>query len=120
MASRTLMLSPTFFTAMFVTFTQFAVGQDKPLSLTPEVQTAAWAKDWWMPRHEQKLKEKDSLEQVDLLWIGDSITHGWESAGKPVWEEYYSKRHPFNIGFSGIEPNSVVADCSWSNRWLNA
>jgi beta-glucosidase len=57
----------------------FSVAQDEakmPLSVKPEVQTAEWAKAWWMPRHEEKLKEKEKLGTVDLLWIGDSITHG--------------------------------------------
>ncbi len=56
--------------------------QDKVLATTPEVQTAQWAQAWWMPRHEQKLKEKADLGRVDLLMIGDSITHGWEGKGR--------------------------------------
>lgn len=65
-------------------------AQDKAASavaaLTPEVQTAEWAQAWWMPRHTDKLKEKEALQQVDMIWIGDSITHGWENAGKATWE----------------------------------
>jgi beta-glucosidase len=89
--------------------TCFAEDQKKPsMSVTPEVQTAEWAKAWWMPRHEQKLKEKEQLGQVDLLWIGDSITHGWESAGKPIWEKFYASRKPLNIGFSGDRTENVL------------
>ncbi len=79
-----------------------------PLSVTPEVQTAEWAKSWWMPRHEQKLKEKEALGEVNLLWIGDSITHGWEGAGKATWDKYYASRKSLNIGFSGDRTENVL------------
>jgi lysophospholipase L1-like esterase len=86
-------------------------GQEEaklPLSVKPEVQTAEWAKAWWMPRHEEKLKEKEKMGTVDLLWIGDSITHGWEGGGKATWEKYYTKRKPLNIGFSGDRTENVL------------
>ncbi len=81
---------------------------DNIKALQPEVQTADWAKAWWNDRHEAKLKEKDSLERVDLLMIGDSITHGWEGGGKETWNKYYAKRHALNIGFSGDRTEQVI------------
>ncbi|HEY3324083.1 MAG TPA: platelet-activating factor acetylhydrolase IB subunit [Planctomycetota bacterium] len=78
-------------------------------STTPEPQKDAWAQKWWMPRHEQKLAEVKKLQgKVDLLWIGDSITHGWENTGKSVWDESYAKRNAFNIGFSGDRTEQVL------------
>ena len=77
-------------------------------ALHPEVQTAEWAVKWWMPRHEQKLEELAGMEKVDLLMIGDSITHGWEGRGKSVWDKYYAKRNAFNIGFSGDRTEQVL------------
>ena len=86
---------------------------DKPASVsckavTPEVQTAAWAVKWWQSRHDQKLADLKKMEKVDLLMIGDSITHGWEGRGKKVWDEYYAKRNAFNIGFSGDRTENVL------------
>lgn len=86
---------------------------DKPASVafkaaTPEVQTAAWAVKWWQPRHDQKLADLKKMQKVDLLMIGDSITHGWEGRGKKVWDEYYAKRNAFNIGFSGDRTENVL------------
>ena len=75
---------------------------------TPEVQTAAWAQKWWMPRHKQKLADLKEQRQVDLLWIGDSITHGWENSGKRIWQQYYASRNAFNIGFSGDRTENVL------------
>lgn len=74
----------------------------------PEVQTAEWAKAWWMPRHESKLKDLKEAGDVNLLMIGDSITHGWEGAGKAVWQKYYAPRRAFNIGFSGDRTENVL------------
>jgi beta-glucosidase len=79
-----------------------------PKAVTPEVQTAAWAVKWWQPRHDQKLADLKKMKNVDLLMIGDSITHGWEGHGKKVWDEYYSKRNAFNIGFSGDRTEHVL------------
>ena len=75
---------------------------------TPVVQDAKWAVKWWMPRHKQKLADLKKQGRVDLLMIGDSITHGWEGRGKKTWNEYYAKRHAFNIGFSGDRTEHVI------------
>ena len=75
---------------------------------TPEVQTAKWAVKWWKPRHEDKLRQKSLMKKVDLLMIGDSITHGFEGDGKKTWEKYYAKRNAFNIGFSGDRTEQVI------------
>ncbi|HZZ29077.1 MAG TPA: GDSL-type esterase/lipase family protein [Pirellulales bacterium] len=45
----------------------------------------------------QRAKEGD----VDLLFVGDSITQGWETRGKDVWEKYYGNRKAMNDGISG-------------------
>ncbi len=64
-------------------------------------------RDWWMPRHEEKVALVKQ-GNVDLLMIGDSITHGWESSGKEVWEKYYTPRKAANIGFSGDKTEHVI------------
>lgn len=77
-------------------------------AVTPEEQTAEWAKPWWMPRHEEKLAEKAKVERVDLVWIGDSITHGWEGEGKEIWKQRYASRNSLNLGFSGDRTENVL------------
>ncbi len=76
-------------------------------AVTPVQQTAKWAASWWEPRHEavnKRLKEGN----VDLLWIGDSITHGWENRGKKIWDTYYAPRNAVNMGFSGDRTEHVL------------
>ena len=77
-------------------------------AVQPEVQTADWAQSWWGKRHEEKLAEKKARGQIDLLMIGDSITHGWEVAGKETWEKYYASRKALNLGFSGDRTEQVL------------
>jgi beta-glucosidase len=63
--------------------------------------------DWWMPRH-QAVLERIKQGNVDILMIGDSITHGWERSGKPVWDKYYANRNAVNMGFSGDKTEHVL------------
>jgi lysophospholipase L1-like esterase len=44
----------------------------------------------------------------DLLFIGDSITQGWEGAGKGVWEHYYGGRKALNIGIGGDKTQHLL------------
>lgn len=81
---------------------------DEPLSIQAQVQTAKWAVEWWMPRHQQKLLEKEKMEKVDLVFLGDSITHAWEDKGKQVWQKHYAKRNALNLGFSGDRTENVL------------
>lgn len=37
---------------------------------------------------------------IQLVFLGDSITQGWESDGRPVWDQYYAKRRPANFGMN--------------------
>ncbi|MGA2915727.1 MAG: platelet-activating factor acetylhydrolase IB subunit [Sedimentisphaerales bacterium] len=63
--------------------------------------------DWWMPRHNAIL-ERIKKGNVDLIMIGDSITHYWEEPGKQVWDQYYAKRNAVNMGFSGDKTEHVL------------
>ena len=45
---------------------------------------------------------------VDLLVIGDSITQGWEGAGKETWDKYYKDRNAVNLGISGDQTQHVL------------
>lgn len=62
--------------------------------------------DWWKER--QELINSRTKEHVDLLFIGDSITHGWEGDGKTVWAKYYAPRHAMNAGIGGDRTQHVL------------
>jgi lysophospholipase L1-like esterase len=61
----------------------------------------------WVQRHEsfnQRVKQRN----VDLVFIGDSITQGWEGAGRKAWEESYGKRNAVNLGIGGDRTQHVL------------
>jgi beta-glucosidase len=71
------------------------------------VTPATRDKDWWMPRHQEKAA-RVAQGNVDLLMIGDSITHSWEKSGKAVWDKYYASRNAVNLGYSGDRTQHVL------------
>ena len=81
-------------------------------SVTPAPLLQAWAVDWWMRRHEDKLLEVRELKAAgtppSMVFIGDSITHGWENVGRPVWDQAFGKYHPLNLGYSGDRTENVL------------
>jgi lysophospholipase L1-like esterase len=76
-------------------------------ALNPAPLEEEWAIAWWIPRHESKLEEP-GREQARLLFLGDSITQGWENAGREVWDEHYAPIGAFNLGFSGDRTENVL------------
>lgn len=62
---------------------------------------------WWQQRH-QSMNERVKQGNVDLIFIGDSITHGWEGGGKEVWEAYYGQRNAVNLGIGGDRTQHVL------------
>ncbi|MDR2706348.1 MAG: GDSL-type esterase/lipase family protein [Planctomycetaceae bacterium] len=63
--------------------------------------------DWWVKRHADNVARMEKGD-INLLMIGDSITHGWDGKGKTVWESYYGHRKPINLGFSGDRTEHVL------------
>jgi beta-glucosidase len=81
------------------------LGIDDPILATNIVSGTVW----WTVRHEQVLN-RIQRGKVDLIFVGDSITHGWEKSGqgKKVWDRYYAHRNPVNMGFDGDKTQHVL------------
>jgi beta-glucosidase len=81
-------------------------------SVTPAPLTQVWSLDWWIRRHEDKLQELRRLKGAglnpEIVFIGDSITQGWEDAGRAVWKEHYAKYNALGLGFSGDKTENVL------------
>jgi lysophospholipase L1-like esterase len=81
-------------------------------SSTPAMLIEAFAIDWWLPRHEQKLQEKRGLVAAgtppEIVFIGDSITQGWEKEGQEVWQQAYAPHHALALGFGGDRTENVL------------
>lgn len=72
-------------------------------AVTPTPQREAW----WMERHERALA-RIRQGHVDLLFIGDSITQGWEEDGRPLWDQYYAGRLAANLGYNSDQTDNVL------------
>ena len=62
---------------------------------------------WYGPRLktvDERLKQGNAY----MLFIGDSITNGWDSTGKEVWDKYYASRKAVNMGFGWDRTQSVL------------
>jgi len=78
-------------------------GDDKlPTSLQPAARGGRH-----MERH-KSFNERVKQGNVDLILVGDSITQGWEGAGKEVWAKYYAKRNAVNLGIGGDRTQHVL------------
>lgn len=83
------------------------VATAKDASANPAVTPEPRPDAWWQQRHESmnaRVKQGD----VDLIFVGDSITHGWEGGGNAVWAKYYGNRKAVNLGISGDQTAQVL------------
>lgn len=65
----------------------------------------------WTKRQESfNARAKQGAEQgdINLIFLGDSITQGWEGAGRAVWARYYDPRKPFNLGIGGDRTQHIL------------
>ena len=51
---------------------------------------------------------KESGSQAEVIFVGDSITQGWEGNGKDVWTKYYAPRHALNLGIGSDHTQHVL------------
>lgn len=81
-------------------------------TVTPEPLSHAWALSTWLPRHQLKLEENRKLKAAgkkpQVVFIGDSITEGWEKSGQQVWQRYYAKYDAVALGFGGDHTENVL------------
>ena len=59
------------------------------------------------PRHKQFLKIVATGE-ADVIFIGDSITQGWEGAGKKAWADHFAPLKAVNLGIGGDQTGHVL------------
>jgi lysophospholipase L1-like esterase len=76
----------------------FAQG---PATVVPESRPGSW-----MDIHQEFLKTAQE-GNVDLLFLGDSITQGWKGA-KTTWDRFYGPRKPANFGIGGDRTEHVL------------
>ncbi|CAG2166218.1 unnamed protein product [Oppiella nova] len=63
----------------------------------------------WLKKHEAMVNQtRDHKAEVEIVFVGDSITELWAGNGKAVWAKYYAPRHAFNYGIGGDRTEAVI------------
>ena len=65
--------------------------------------------EWWFARQAEKIGLM-SKGEIDLLMVGDSITHNFENekVGLKVWEKHFVPLRAINLGFGGDRTQHVL------------
>jgi beta-glucosidase len=73
------------------------------------VEAVPRSDDFWQRRHQSiNTNVANAGEKAQVIFIGDSITQGWEGAGREVWQRYYAPRHAVNLGIGGDRTQHVL------------
>lgn len=84
------------------TITVSKTPKDGILQQSEAQQPTPQSLDWWLERHRQKCLEKTRSQNIDLVFLGDSITQHWEEPeANLIWNRFYQHRGALNLGFSG-------------------
>ena len=74
----------------------------KNLAIDPKPRDAGW-----MKRHES-FNEISKKGEAQLVFLGDSITQGWEGNGKEVWAKTWAPYKAANFGIGGDRTEHVI------------
>lgn len=91
-----------------VTFASFCVAalslaeSPKNLAIEPQPREGPWVK-----RHES-FNEVSKKGEAQLVFLGDSITQGWEGNGKEVWAKTWAPLKAANFGIGGDRTEHVI------------
>lgn len=63
------------------------------------------SQEWWQERH-NTINGRTREGDVELAFLGDSITQGWNN--NAVWQKYYGHRKAANMGIGGDRTQHVL------------
>lgn len=85
-------------------------ADDQPTHPEPKGNTDK-QKQQFLDRHEGFARDKAELLKngpIQFVAIGDSITDGWRTKGKEVWEKEFGPWNSYNIGIGGDKTQHVL------------
>lgn len=80
---------------------------ERPIPVHVATTPVAEPTEQKMKRHEA-FNEISELGEAKLVFLGDSITQGWESKGHATWAKYYEPRMAANFGIGGDRTEHVL------------
>jgi len=86
-----------------------SIAQNAKKTSSPnEIATKPAPQGIWSNRY-LSINERVKKGDVDLIFIGDSITHFWDGrVAGPLWEKYYGRRNAVNLGIGGDQTSQVL------------
>jgi lysophospholipase L1-like esterase len=83
--------------------------KDNPaVNASPRLGKEKMPDQGWMKRHESFV-DIAKKGDVDLLFLGDSITDAWRGgAAKPAWDKYFAPNKAANFGIGGDRTEHVL------------
>jgi lysophospholipase L1-like esterase len=82
--------------------TGLSLAQTENLATTPVPRAGGWVK-----RHES-FNAISKNGEAQLVFLGDSITQGWEGNGKEVWAQKWAPLKAANFGIGGDRTEHVI------------
>ncbi|HVC93557.1 MAG TPA: GDSL-type esterase/lipase family protein [Pirellulales bacterium] len=77
---------------------------DEPATVKPAPRTDQGWKD-----RQEKINARAKQGDVGVIFLGDSITHGWEgNEAQPIWDKYFAPRKAMNAGIGGDRTQHVL------------
>jgi len=61
----------------------------------------------WLARHAGFVAEA-GRGGIDVVFLGDSITDGWRTVGRVLWDEHFAPLHAANFGIDGDRTQHVL------------
>jgi lysophospholipase L1-like esterase len=59
-------------------------------------------------RYNARARQGAENGDMSIIFLGDSITEGWEGAGKQVWNDRFAPMHAVNLGIGGDRTQHVL------------
>lgn len=96
------------FLSLCLTFSSPTVSAEDHLAIQSisGLNDTGW-RSFWKPRFEEKFKQAEK-GGIDIVFLGDSITHFWEGNGKAEYQKWFGNRKVLNLGFSGDRTQQTI------------
>jgi lysophospholipase L1-like esterase len=94
----------SFATARFVSYAQTNEISGVARCTTPVARDGK-AHDRFL---ELNKRAQEAGTNAQLIFVGDSITQGWEGNGNATWQKYYAQYHALNLGISSDHTQHVL------------
>lgn len=93
-------------TALFPFLPQDSKPAQEPPN--PALIPVTRTEDWVLERQAEVLKRAKTTKKAAVIFVGDSITQGWEGDGAAVWQKHFGALDALNLGVSGDRTEHVL------------